>query len=63
MMLDKFKPTYKVFKLQHSLDALNENEIMAIIDSTQPKRVSRSHITMLSHAFILLMLMVICQGG
>ena len=62
MNINDLKQTWKLFKLQHSLDVIDREEVMSLIDLDQESAITKVHKLYGNYALFLL-LMLCCQGG
>ena len=62
MHLDKLKPAWRQYRLANSLRAMEQEDILAIIEQSDRLGISKTH-RMLINAAIILFLAICCQGG
>lgn len=61
MNLNNLKPAWQRFKLLNSLQSVNHEEILLIIENAERTTVSKAKIAI--HALVFLLLTLSCQGG
>ncbi len=62
MNLDNLKPAWRQFKLFNSMQSVDQNEILSIIERAERQTTSRLPIFVIN-TIMFIMLTVSCQGG
>ena len=62
MNLDKLKPAWRQYKLANSMDRLERQDILSMIEIAEPSLYPLSKLTLVN-AMMLALLTVCCQGG
>lgn len=62
MNIDKLKPAWMQYKLENSMDKLDRDTILGIIEAPEPMVYPLSKFTMLN-ACVMVFMMICCQGG
>jgi hypothetical protein len=62
MNLDNLKPAWRQVRLSDSLHAVNQQEILAIIESAEAMTISKTN-RLLTHSIMFAILILFCQGG
>lgn len=63
MNLNKLKPAWRQYKLEHSLDQLEHEAILALIDGPGTSKLYPLSKISLFNGLLLSLLMICCQGG
>ncbi len=63
MNLDDLKPAWQQYKLQNSLEGIDRQAVLGIIDNANEEIRMNSAMRLAANAAMFLILLICCQGG